>query len=88
VRRGDVAHWIVHAGGKKVVDSVRVNLGLTVHDVRHTTSVLRNYGNLSSGSFLFSYQRLVDEGRIAAGEHGVFMTMGPGSTIEMALLRW
>jgi predicted naringenin-chalcone synthase len=50
--------------------------------------VLHDYGNLSSGSFLFSYQRLVEEGRIAPGDHGVFMTMGPGSTIEMALLRW
>lgn len=88
VQRSDVDHWIVHSGGKKVIDSVRVNLGLTAHDLRHTVSVLRNYGNLSSGSFLFSYRQLVDEGRVAPGDHCVFMTMGPGSTIEMALLRW
>jgi alkylresorcinol/alkylpyrone synthase/polyketide synthase Type III len=88
VRHSDVGHWIVHSGGKKVIDSVRVNLGLTAHDLRHTTSVLRNYGNLSSGSFLFSYRQLVEEGLVAPGDHGVFMTMGPGSTIEMALLRW
>jgi 3,5-dihydroxyphenylacetyl-CoA synthase len=88
LRRTDIAHWIVHSGGKKVIDSVRVNLGLTADDLRHTSSVLRNYGNVSSGSFLFSYQLLVDEGRIAPGDHCVFMTMGPGSTIEMALLQW
>lgn len=88
VRRSDIAHWITHAGGKKVIDSVRVNLGLTAHDLRHTTAVLRDYGNMSSGSFLFSYQRLLAEGRVAPGDHGVMMTMGPGSTIEMALLRW
>ncbi|MFD4588376.1 3,5-dihydroxyphenylacetyl-CoA synthase DpgA [Streptomyces sp. NPDC058434] len=84
----DIAHWIVHSGGKKVVDSVRVNLGLTRHDVRHTTGVLRDHGNLSSGSFLFSYQRLAAEGRARRGDVGVLMTMGPGSTIEMALTRW
>ena len=61
----------MHSGGKKVIDSVRVNLGLTVHDVRHTTNVLRDFGNLSSGSFLFSYQRLVDEGVVRPGDHGV-----------------
>lgn len=87
LRRSEIAHWIVHSGGRKVVDSVRVNLGLTAHDLRHTTGVLRDFGNLSSGSFLFSYQRLRDEGVIRPGEHAVFMTMGPGSTIETALIR-
>ncbi|MFF5701382.1 3,5-dihydroxyphenylacetyl-CoA synthase DpgA [Streptomyces sp. NPDC012794] len=84
----DIGHWVVHSGGKKVVDSVRVNLGLTRHDVRHTTGVLRDHGNLSSGSFLFSYQRLASEGSVRPGDLGVLMTMGPGSTIEMALARW
>jgi polyketide synthase Type III len=37
---------------------------------------------------LFSYQRLLEEGRVTPGDHGVFMTMGPGSTIELALLQW
>lgn len=86
--RGDIGHWVVHSGGKKVIDSVRVNLGLTRHDVRHTTGVLRDYGNLSSGSFLFSCERLFDENTAHPGEYGVLMTMGPGSTIETALLRW
>lgn len=88
LRTRDIAHWLVHSGGKKVIDSVRVNLGLTQHDVRHTTGVLRDYGNLSSGSFLFSYERLRDEGVTRPGELGVLMTMGPGSTIETALVRW
>ncbi|MET8867808.1 3,5-dihydroxyphenylacetyl-CoA synthase DpgA [Nonomuraea sp. NPDC004580] len=88
LRREDVSHWLVHSGGKKVIDAVRVNLGLTRHDVRHTRSVLRDYGNLSSGSFLFSYERLLREGVVRAGDHGVMMTMGPGSTIETALIQW
>jgi polyketide synthase Type III len=88
LRRSDIAHWIVHSGGKKVIDSVQINLGLTRYDVRHTTDVLRWYGNLSSGSFLFSYQRLIDERTVRPGDHGVFMTMGPGSTIETALVRY
>lgn len=88
VRRSQISHWVIHSGGKKVIDSVRANLGLSRHDVRHTTSVLRDHGNLSSGSFLFSYERLCAELRPAAGEYGVLMTMGPGSTIEMALLGW
>ncbi|MGY1584959.1 3,5-dihydroxyphenylacetyl-CoA synthase DpgA [Streptomyces sp. MN13] len=88
LRRSDIGHWLVHSGGKKVVESVMVNLGLTRYDVRHTTEVLREYGNLSSGSFLFSYEQLLDEGLVRPGEYGVLMTMGPGSTIETALVRW
>ncbi|MFC5184131.1 3,5-dihydroxyphenylacetyl-CoA synthase DpgA [Actinomadura harenae] len=88
LRRSDIGHWLVHSGGKKVVDAVVVNLGLRRHDVRHTTGVLRDYGNLSSGSFLFSYERLVREGVTRPGDYGVLMTMGPGSTLETALVQW
>jgi len=88
LRPSDISHWIMHSGGKKVIDAVRVNLGLNRHDVRHTVGVLRDYGNLSSGSFLFSYERLVREGMAKPGDYGVLMTMGPGSTIETALIQW
>jgi polyketide synthase Type III len=88
LRRSDIDHWLVHSGGKKVIDAVVVNLGLSRHDVRHTVSVLRDYGNVSSGSFLFSYERLLEEERARPGDLGVLMTMGPGSTIETALIRW
>ncbi|GAA1571854.1 type III polyketide synthase [Dactylosporangium maewongense] len=86
--RSAIRHWLVHSGGKKVIDAVRVNLGLTRHDVRHTTGVLADYGNLSSCSFLFSYERLLRERVAEPGDYGVMMTMGPGSTIETALVQW
>jgi 3,5-dihydroxyphenylacetyl-CoA synthase len=88
LRRSDIDHWLVHSGGKKVIDAVVVNLGLSRYDVRHTTGVLRDYGNLSSGSFLFSYERLAEEAVARPGDYGVLMTMGPGSSIEMALIQW
>jgi polyketide synthase Type III len=88
LKRRHIAHWLVHSGGKKVVDAIKYNIGITEHDVRHTHSVLRDFGNLSSGSFLFSFQRLLEEGKVKRGDYGVMMTMGPGSTIETALIRW
>ncbi|CBA15574.1 3,5-dihydroxyphenylacetyl-CoA synthase DpgA [Xanthomonas albilineans] len=88
LRRRDIAHWLVHSGGRKVIDAICANLMLTSHDMRHTIDVLREHGNMSSGSFLFSYARLLDEGQIRPGDWGVMMTMGPGSSIETALLCW
>ncbi|MFE6049919.1 3,5-dihydroxyphenylacetyl-CoA synthase DpgA [Kitasatospora sp. NPDC056446] len=88
LHRDDIAHWLVHSGGKKVIDAVAVNLGLTRHDLRHTITVLRDFGNVSSGSFLFSYDRLLKEGVVRRGDYGVLMAMGPGSAIESALIQW
>jgi (S)-3,5-dihydroxyphenylglycine transaminase len=88
LRRRDIRHWLVHSGGKKVIDAVMINLGLARYELRHTTGVMRDYGNLSSGSFLFSYERLINDNVVSSGEYGVLMTMGPGSTIETALIQW
>jgi 3,5-dihydroxyphenylacetyl-CoA synthase len=83
-----VKHWVLHTGGGAVIDSVKLSLGLEEHDVRHTRSVLRDYGNISSGSFLVSLERLLAEGCAAAGDMGVMVTMGPGAQIETALLEF
>jgi predicted naringenin-chalcone synthase len=88
LKRRDIAHWLVHSGGKKVIDSVKYNLGLTEHDVRHTRAILRDFGNLSSASFLFSYQELTREKIARPGDWGVTIAMGPGVSIETGLLRW
>ncbi|OAD23502.1 protein containing 3-Oxoacyl-[acyl-carrier-protein (ACP)] synthase III [Candidatus Thiomargarita nelsonii] len=53
--------------------------------MRHTKNILQNCGNLSSASFLFSHERLLEEGIAQCGDSIVMMTMGPGSTIECCL---
>jgi 3,5-dihydroxyphenylacetyl-CoA synthase len=88
VKRRDISHWVIHSGGRKVIDAIRCALNLSHDDVRNTESILREYGNLSSGSFLFSHQRLLGEDRVRPGEFGVMITMGPGSTIETCLGRF
>jgi len=88
LKRKDIDHWVIHSGGAKVIDAVEYNIGLTDHDMRHTIGVLKNYGNLSSGSFLFSFKELCREGTVKDGDLGVAIAMGPGTTIETALLSW
>lgn len=87
----DINHWVVHAGGAAVMDSTVKNLQLTPNCIRHTRSVLSEYGNISSASFLVSYERLLLEHQssgtsvINNGDRIVFIAMGPGTTIEVAL---
>ncbi|PPF44961.1 type III polyketide synthase [Pseudoclavibacter sp. AY1F1] len=81
----DIDHWIIHSGGKKVIDATRVNLSLSRYQLRHTVGVLRDFGNLSSGSFLFSLSRLIQEDSLRPMDSLALVTMGPGATIETAL---
>lgn len=84
----DVRHWVLHTGGGTVIDAIQRRLGLSEADVRHTRSVLRELGNVSSGSFLFSFERLLEEQTPRMGDLGVMITMGPGAQIETALIAW
>lgn len=83
-----IDHWVMHTGGGAVIDGAMKSVGLSERDVRHTRSVLRDYGNLSSGSFLVSLERLYSERRVQSGDFGVLIAMGPGSTIEAALVQF
>ena len=84
----EIKHWIVHSGGEAILSAIEKKLYLSQNEFRHTRTVLRDFGNISSGSFLFSYQRLLNEEVVKKNDYGLMITMGPGLTIEMALIRW
>lgn len=86
--QSDVSAWVVHGGGEAILSAIQSELGLTDEDLRHTRSVLRDYGNVASASFLFSLERLREENTLRPGEKIVFMTMGPGLSLEFALASW
>jgi len=84
----DIDHWVIHSGGKKVIDAIQANLELPEHHFRHTRDILRDHGNMSSGSVLFSLQALQREQVVKPRDVGVLIAMGPGTSIETALLAW
>jgi 3,5-dihydroxyphenylacetyl-CoA synthase len=88
LRIQDIDHWLVHSGGKKVIDAIQANLELPEHHLRHTRAVLRDQGNMSSGSVLFSLKALQGEQVVKANDLGVLIAMGPGTSIETVLLAW
>ncbi len=88
LRVDDINHWIIHTGGAAVIDGVKKSLSLSEYDVRHTRSVLRDYGNVSSGSVLLSLERLLAETICTSGDLGIMLAMGPGASFDAALLRW
>jgi predicted naringenin-chalcone synthase len=89
IRRDSIQHWILHPGGRKVIDGVRRALGLDGEAVRHTKSVYRRYGNMSSPTVLFVLEECLRDGSPPAPmDLGILLAMGPGLAVEAALLRW
>lgn len=88
LQKADISHWIIHSGGRKVIDGIKEEVGLTEEQLRHSRSVLKNFGNMSSPTVLFVLNETISNSRPVPGELGVMLAMGPGLAIEAALLRW
>jgi alkylresorcinol/alkylpyrone synthase len=74
----DACFYAVHAGGPRVFDAVEAALGLRSEELALSRRVLREMGNLSSASILFSLAELSG----ARGD-GLAIAFGPGVTIEL-----
>jgi polyketide synthase Type III len=84
----DIKHWIIHSGGRKVIDNIKREVGLNESQLHHSRCVLRNFGNMSSPTVLFVLDETMKHSRPTSGDLGVMLAMGPGLAIEAGLLRW
>ena len=85
---GDVSHWIVHSGGRKVIDNIKESVGLTEEQLTHSRKTLRDFGNMSSPTVLYVLRETIEKSKPQGGDIGVMLAMGPGLAIEAAALRW
>jgi alkylresorcinol/alkylpyrone synthase len=84
----DVARWISHPGGPKVIEAIQASLGLDHEDLAMTWNSLNAIGNLSSASVLHVLRDTLDQRPARRGDWGVLMAMGPGFAAELVLLQW
>ncbi len=83
-----VRHWVIHSGGRKVIDGIRSALSLTEEQVGSSRRVLREFGNMSSPTVLFVLRDRVSDAGPQRGDLGVMLAMGPGLSVEGALVQW
>jgi alkylresorcinol/alkylpyrone synthase len=88
IRRGDLKHFLLHPGGRKVLEGLERELKLTPEDTRFSWRVLRDYGNLSSATVLVMLHHFEQEARPEPGDLGLLMAVGPGFCAELVLLQW
>ena len=85
VSRSEITGWILHAGGRDVLLALRKRLGLSEADLRWSAAILREYGNVSSASVLFTLAAALAEG--APGGYWWMASFGAGFSSHGALLK-
>ena len=86
--QSDIRFWVVHPGGRRVIDNVQKHFSMTNDQLRFSRTVLRRYGNMSSPTVMFVLDEVVREGDPQPDDWGVMIALGPGMAAEVALLRW
>lgn len=86
--QADVDYFAIHPGGKRILEVIEQELGITKSQNGHAYEVMKNYGNMSSPTVLFVLQRLMAE--LKEADHGkniLSFAFGPGLTMESMLLK-
>lgn len=81
---GDVGTWVMHAGGRDVLQALEKRLELQPGDLRHSAAMLREYGNLSSAFVYFVLDAALADG--AAPGWWWLSSFGAGFSCHGALL--
>ncbi len=88
----DIGHYALHPGGRRILEVIEEQLGITAHDDRHAYSVLRQNGNMSSATVLFVlkevWNQLASGGATFDADRPNILScaFGPGLTLESMVL--
>jgi alkylresorcinol/alkylpyrone synthase len=84
----DVDRWVVHAGGKAVLDAVEQALALPSAALESARAVLRSCGNMSSPTVLFVLQEAQRRRPPRRGERAIVTSFGAGFAAHAALVEY
>jgi len=86
----DIGHYALHPGGRRILEVIEAQLGITTTDNRYAYDVLRQYGNMSSATVLFVLKAIWNDlisGTIEPAQPNILScAFGPGLTLEAMIL--
>jgi alkylresorcinol/alkylpyrone synthase len=88
VSRQEVTRFVLHPGGRRVIEVMAERLCLSQDDLAATQRVLAQHGNMSSVTVLFVLDEILRSGGVRCGEKGLVAAFGPGFGAEFALLEF
>lgn len=78
-------NWALHPGGASILQAIEKSLNLVPEQTHSSWKILRDYGNMSSATFLFVLNDLTS--RASSHSWAVGVGFGPGLSAEGMLLR-
>ena len=88
IELAQISHWIIHPGGKKVLDEVRDAVGIPETSLAASRKILRLYGNMSSCSVIFVLEEVLKTACPSKGSLGIMNAFGAGFKNHALLLRF
>lgn len=83
----DVNYFAIHPGGKRILEVVEKELGLSHEQNVHAYTVLKKYGNMSSATVIFVLEELCKNlNGVDSNKKILSFAFGPGLTLESMLL--
>jgi alkylresorcinol/alkylpyrone synthase len=78
-----VRHFVLHPGGRKILEAYEQGLDLAPRALDHAAGVLRDHGNMSSVTVFFVLERALCDADPRAGDAAVLSAFGPGFSAEV-----
>lgn len=88
LEHADIDHWIVHPGGRRIIENVQSALELSREDVATSWSALADHGNIGTPSIMYVLKDTIERYQPEPGQRGLMVTVGPGVTVGLMLLGW
>jgi alkylresorcinol/alkylpyrone synthase len=86
--RQEVTRFVLHPGGRRIIEVMAERLCLSQDDLAATERVLAQHGNMSSVTVMFVLDEILRNGGVSCGEKGLVAAFGPGFGAEFALLEF
>ena len=86
--RRRLSRFVLHPGGRRVVEAMAEQLALGPSDLAPTEAVLAEHGNMSSVTVLFVLDEVLRRHSPEPGALGLLAAFGPGFSAELALLEF
>ena len=88
VEERQITHWMLHPGGRRIVEESRDALGLDDEDVAISWRALAAHGNVGTPSIFYVLDMTIRERRPEPGELGLAVTIGPGVSVGLMLVEF
>ncbi len=88
LQREQIDHWIVHPGGRRIIENVESALELDQQQTELSWHVLSEHGNVGTPSIMYVLRDTIEARKPDPGQRGLAVTVGPGVTVGLMLLGW